>query len=1268
MPPKRVSSTLPSQLDKAVIKVRSALEKDKGPGWQKKVEIWAEGKKKVGQLLLDPQFSYTVFEPYMNWAKDQLLDLVIISSVPQFLTFFYTFLDHLYEKHLKDAVKNGHQSKSESIDELGKEDSPEGITIRVGKTISLIVEDILQLYAEERIGTHVKALCSKEWILLIADLLDVCLTRGMGEDILQSTLCELIYNMVSDSKDTAARNLLKDDSVLGFERIGSYLFRSEVTGTSIWLLRIVAQLLPPFSSNGNSERSNALRHVMQNGKWHKNMLPEAFKLVGKISIQYEPQQIMTTINSLAIDTSHIRPKGFRVASFILDGENMLSSGKSKQKLEKGQVVLYLDLWGMVCKAFDEEGSEQDYSFRHHKIVNLVRAGTSSFEFTYQKDQAGSQLIGQLGIAPEHAQEFYGLVILMTQAKSAMSASYMGPGAQMDNDSFELPQLDEDDIQTAIQNLKEAQQGGISASTRSLSKGPDSTSQVPFTTQRRSMSRGPASQIESADAVEGPSIPETRKSLPSSSVNNQNGLQPIESKATSNGSALVEGRPERKVATSAAANVTQQITSEVYVDDDDFPSVEEAEEGMNFQDRAEHEDGTDGKDKEGEKDKEEEKEDEEMQLPPASQQLAVAPANATTRSAKKFGKAPATRPILKPRTVMDSDSDLSEAESSSHLNRPPVATQAINETLLKTVLTKKSTATEGGGFKAPTPRSSGADTTLNSQIQQGLSATPSAVRTTVRKSASKEIESKGKEREMEKNTPRQEGSKVPAPKPRSTASKALLPPPSPRKPRAKRQSQPVQDNEDDEEVLEKHSPLPWEVKTAGGFSKAAPKKKRLSEMKSKTVVPTATPPPPPPPSPPLLLSSPPQQDVSTKEEPTVPSPPEEHEDVFTVPSRAKSKERTSSRTAIKPDEPTTVQTPSQDAGPSRSDAAAQLGSSLANNVGIPKATSTSQQRANSNGVRQRSLRSSRVEELEEDQIVVDEVIAKVEGDKTKSISKSVTNTNAAPTTSSAKFSPVRLEQDRQNTNSALEVEEEAEVQSIESTPRPIVTRKSVEAMFQQLDVDEQQEEAEAKERSTKRARIALLPSSSLVEEDIEPVRPLSKSKPNSKPTSTRRSEDSENSAGDKGKKRKSDESSASNDERRKARRRSSSAEVKAMSEGEKLENRVMKEVEQTLSNIHDLLIKGAKQRIGLPQRQARMARGQFGKLAKGLLDNYHKESKNHFKIASQAFKSANERFEEMKKNEVQALLDDLEGSREQMNELVGVGVGEDRWGIKEVLFE
>lgn len=41
-----------------------------------------------------------------------------------------------------------------------------------------------------------------------------------------------------------------------------------------------------------------------------------------------------------------RPQGFPVASCVVDGENMASNDRAKDRLSQGEVIVYVDQFGM----------------------------------------------------------------------------------------------------------------------------------------------------------------------------------------------------------------------------------------------------------------------------------------------------------------------------------------------------------------------------------------------------------------------------------------------------------------------------------------------------------------------------------------------------------------------------------------------------------------------------------------------------------------------------------------------------------------------------------------------------------------------------------------------------------------------------------------------------------------------------------------------------------------------------------------------------------
>ncbi|KIY33610.1 hypothetical protein I305_04002 [Cryptococcus gattii E566] len=151
-------------------------------------------------------------------------------------------------------------------------------------------------------------------------------------------LGELLFSIVSNMENSECRT--SEDSALGFRaKADSYPAASSIT---LYLLSILQSLLPAHAAGKDSPRTLACRKVVMDQGWSKDIIKESFSAIGKMDKKLYPDHLMKCINIFAQDPTIPRPRAFQFTSLTIDGENQITSCKSKKDLKDGHLALYVD--------------------------------------------------------------------------------------------------------------------------------------------------------------------------------------------------------------------------------------------------------------------------------------------------------------------------------------------------------------------------------------------------------------------------------------------------------------------------------------------------------------------------------------------------------------------------------------------------------------------------------------------------------------------------------------------------------------------------------------------------------------------------------------------------------------------------------------------------------------------------------------------------------------------------------------------------------------
>ncbi|WVF69800.1 hypothetical protein IAT40_004579 [Kwoniella sp. CBS 6097] len=735
----------------AAQKIRDTLDKDKSTGWREKVQKWADGKKKLEELLNDDKLPQEKVEVWTAWATNEIEPLFSKTTAPSFITFFHLLLEHLsadiiHPQALKfcstgttvaeaSGPSGGSQQRLQSGVDLC------GAVMQSPKVWLVVAErTILQSLLEDDSSiAHKKILYTESWLGIIVSLLEDCLQLNVGAWGTQAMICDALFEILAGGSDVQ-RKLLGQDNVLGFKRLGSMFRKTCSTSTLVPLLNIALVILPNHQAK-KEVRETSLKQLVMHVGWDPKVTKQAFGALAKISLPAQEDEIMACVNAFAGDAQRTLPRGYQIMALNIDGSDRLASEKGKKYAQKGRVILYIDEKELAFKLVDDEGEETE-TFEVSKVVSFENTGSGKdgVVMTYRRSEPAS---GTMDIAfTVKPGEGEGLLLRMGKLMNQVNGdTHIGGEAASRPEEDHYPPYSLEEVVEEVNSLARREEEEA-AKDLSEKQPPDSDS--------ANHGEGPLSKgLGTRGAASHPQLPTSSATAASNNVTR---------------------RSKRRTASQASARVSQDASRPEQVEDVDFQKESD-------------EDG-----------------DEEVEMPPPSQQLPVQEETATSRSKKKFGK-PKGRASQSPTKTLGSELE-DQSEDENHLSPPPTSARPSRASTARAVkATPISKRASTGVVKPPAPKSK--PPTLGAEIKAGSFKAPA-------KPKPKEKE-KEKPTQASVNAPKRGGSVIPDAEGESDQAVQSTPQSKKRSRQSLVETQVI--NEDP--PAEPQSPLPWSKEAEKG---------------------------------------------------------------------------------------------------------------------------------------------------------------------------------------------------------------------------------------------------------------------------------------------------------------------------------------------------------------------------------------------------------------------------------------------------------------------
>ncbi|WVQ98058.1 hypothetical protein IAU59_005180 [Kwoniella sp. CBS 9459] len=601
----------------AAQKIRDTLDKDKSTGWREKVQKWADGKKKLEALLNDPELSQDKLDIWASWATTELDPLYSKATVPFFLTFFQLLLQYLFSEYIHQHAQNA-ASAGDVGHHTPQSAKSSAVVLRAVEVAGTVCERTTISYVPGvEADTHSSPRPAHKKILYTQPWIGLLV--NLLEDCLQSDIgARGVQSTICETLlEILAEGGEVPVKVLIKDDVLGYkrlgsMFRKAYSTSTLVPLLHIALLIVPSEQAKKEVRQAPLQQLVMNVGWDPSVTKSAFYALAKVSLPVQEDKIMACVNAFAEDEQHPFPRGYQIASLSIDGVDRLTSAKSKKYATQGRLILYIDKKELCFKLIDEDGEETE-SFDIARVASLANIQSSVDHFTMTYRK--SEPIGE-----------------------AMDIAFTVKTGQGEGLRLNLGKLS------------------------SLSQINDSPPQDDVAYQNSAEDYQPPYSLE--EVVQEVTTLAKRQ----------------QEEATRDAGS--QGQP-------STTGITEQTSQGA---------------GASQLSNAPAATGNDG-DEEG------------LELPPSSQQLPVHEETATSRSKKKFGK-PRGRASVSPTKLTAPEVD-NQSEDETQRSPPPTSTkakslQAAAARAVKATPTSKSTTK--GGFKPPAPKSK--QPTLGSQIKPG----------------------------------------------------------------------------------------------------------------------------------------------------------------------------------------------------------------------------------------------------------------------------------------------------------------------------------------------------------------------------------------------------------------------------------------------------------------------------------------------------------------------------------------------------------------------
>ncbi|KAK8847405.1 hypothetical protein IAR55_005263 [Kwoniella newhampshirensis] len=384
MPPRtKIPLSGPDAAKRAADRIKVYLNKDKSTEGKKKVEKWVKGMELMDTLLKDPGFPYDKCIAWINWMEGEFTAMLKGIPLDLALQYFRLVLQHLHLSVIKPNMDAFQKHIPEAGESMGEDGTEEGRLIRAGRVVSVMVE------------TH--------WTTT-----------------LRPQLGELLFYMSAHKTMATARDTMRDEAVLGPKRLGAMIYQARFTAGLRYLIRVLCAIVPESAAvgekNAPAPRTVFLRRALLQQGWNHDIIKDVFQLLAKTNSSISEDRLMTIINLFATEVTRVRPYGYQLFSLCVDGDEQLSSEKSRRYLLEGRIGLYIDQLEWFAEYLDDKAAPIAITFRHTRMSGLkslpdLDPGVQAFAFqTLSREGDGEPISVTIKIRPRE-----GDVDLLTRA-------------------------------------------------------------------------------------------------------------------------------------------------------------------------------------------------------------------------------------------------------------------------------------------------------------------------------------------------------------------------------------------------------------------------------------------------------------------------------------------------------------------------------------------------------------------------------------------------------------------------------------------------------------------------------------------------------------------------------------------------------------------------------------------------------------------------------------------------------------------------------------
>nr|ODN93781.1 hypothetical protein L204_04965 [Cryptococcus depauperatus CBS 7855] len=335
-------------------------------GWLKRIRKWTIGADLLSQLTTNPNLSVDAVRKWSDWVDDDLMSATTFVNHQMVLTWSFSVFSFL--ENSIELVSFCSKDKTELELIVNEENGPLGILKRAGMMLKVLSGFVLTTISQSVVNSDEAVV--QDYTRVLIKLIRLCVDGKIENVLAHHNLGKLLHDFVSS--DARVQKVLIDDEVLGFREIGALLYRSQSSTLTSTLLCIAQVLLPKQTHSKNSLRTIACKSLVQKQGWNQAIVSEGFYAIGNIDGTMLPKDVVKCINIFTNGSEHVRPTGYELKSFIINGVSQVDTRSGQQFQQTGPINVFLDRYGWTFMLIEENGQEFPRMFTHTSISQLSR--------------------------------------------------------------------------------------------------------------------------------------------------------------------------------------------------------------------------------------------------------------------------------------------------------------------------------------------------------------------------------------------------------------------------------------------------------------------------------------------------------------------------------------------------------------------------------------------------------------------------------------------------------------------------------------------------------------------------------------------------------------------------------------------------------------------------------------------------------------------------------------------------------------------------------